>query len=84
MRCFSTTDDSKTIGSIDHVPNLKDFMATQEPSADIQDEEEVIGGSHLEDYFKERLNNVGKTYLIETHGCQMNVADTEIVASVLE
>ena len=50
----------------------------------MQEEGEVLGGSHMDDIFKERLNNAGKTYFIETHGCQMNVADTEIVASVLE
>ena len=69
MRCFSSTDDSKASSGIDHVPNLKDFMSMQEPSADLQGEDEVIGGSHMEEYFKERLNNAGKTYFIETHGC---------------
>ncbi len=44
----------------------------------------MIGGSHMEEYFAQRQANQKKSYLIETHGCQMNVADTEIVASVLE
>jgi len=38
----------------------------------------------MDDLFKHRMNNSGKSYFIETHGCQMNVADSEIVASVLE
>lgn len=32
----------------------------------------------------EREANKNKKYFIETHGCQMNVADTEIVQSIME
>ena len=38
----------------------------------------------MEDLFKQRETNKSRTYIVETHGCQMNVADSEIVASVLE
>jgi len=38
----------------------------------------------MDQYFKSRIDNAGKAYYIQTHGCQMNVADTEIVASILE
>lgn len=38
----------------------------------------------MDQFFKSRVQNAGKAYFMQTYGCQMNVADTEIVASILE
>jgi tRNA-2-methylthio-N6-dimethylallyladenosine synthase len=48
----------------------------------VQSEEDLAS---LPDYLHiERESNRNKKYFIETHGCQMNVADSEIVQSILE
>lgn len=39
-------------------------------------------GAHFQSYLTNSVQD--KSYFIETHGCQMNVSDSEIVASVLE
>lgn len=94
-RYFSTGVDSKKPSSrvpIEEVPSLKDFMKSQqEPhhhqhnkddESKLQEEEDV---SSLPEYLHiEREQNKNKTYHVETHGCQMNVADTEIVQTILE
>jgi hypothetical protein len=65
------------------VPSLKDFMKGHDhKSSEIQPEEDI---SQLPDYLHvAREENKNKKYFIETHGCQMNVADSEIVQSILE
>jgi hypothetical protein len=32
----------------------------------------------------ERADNASKKYFIETHGCQMNVADSELVETIMD
>ena len=41
---------------------------------------------HTKEYHQSEIQNigVGKKYLIQTHGCQANEADTEILAGLLE
>ena len=73
-RLFSSS--SKIAG----VPSIKDFLNKE--STDIQPEEDL---SQLPGYLHILpQSNQGKTYFVETHGCQMNVADSEIVETVLD
>ena len=60
---------------------MKEFMQTQQQSVPSEDilEEELPAYLHVD-----RESNRGKKYYIETHGCQMNVADTEIVQAIME
>ena len=60
------------------------MKASQEPSELLQ-ENMPEDESMLPEYLHiERESNRNKKYFIETHGCQMNVADTEIVQSIME
>jgi tRNA A37 methylthiotransferase MiaB len=75
---------STSKAGIEEVPTLKEFLKEQDLSGsqEIQPEEEM---ENLPDYLQiERAQNRGRTYFIETHGCQMNVADSEIVETVLD
>ena len=38
----------------------------------------------LKEISKNKIKSIGKTYYIETYGCQMNLADSELVASTLQ
>jgi hypothetical protein len=68
--------------SKDQIPSLKEFMKAQAPEVPLQPEEDDLS---LPSYLHvQREQNLGKTYFIETHGCQMNVADSEIVETVLD
>lgn len=68
----------KRFSKVSEVPSLKQFMQQSQP--DIQLEPEL--GTHLKDYIVNQAQ--GKSYFIETHGCQMNASDSEIVAAIME
>lgn len=78
-RGFSSHKEAGVDSKIEHIPSMKEFMRDQSSSAAIEEEEILPEYLHVE-----REENRGKTYFIETHGCQMNVADSEIVETVLD
>jgi hypothetical protein len=67
---------------IDDIPTLKNFMQSQtsdEVTTELQETSDM--SSHFKSYLENQVSN--KSYFIETHGCQMNVSDSEIVASIM-
>lgn len=49
---------------------MKEFIASEtQTTIDEAGEDELVGGSHMEDYFKSRAVNGDKSYFIQTHGC---------------
>jgi hypothetical protein len=58
------------------VPSLRDFMQPSEPSE--------IGDANPAPYIDPQLLiGGGRRVYLETYGCQMNVADTEVIRSLL-
>ena len=74
---FKQTEATNT--QIADIPTLKDFLNQQNPQ-ETGASERVLG--HLEIDPRDVLS--GLKYHIQTYGCQMNVSDSEIVASILE
>ena len=58
---------------------MKEFLKNQEPAKEDETDEvsEEMGGEYLKQFLTNQVQN--KTFFVETHGCQMNVSDTEIV-----
>ena len=58
------------------LPSLRDFMQPSEPSE--------IGDANPAPYIDPQLlMGGGRRVYLETYGCQMNVADTEVIRSLL-
>jgi len=76
---LKTQDISNKIKTI---PDLKSFM-NMTTSNEINENFEsfIISPENLEDNV---LHKIPKTFYIETHGCQMNENDTEIVSTILQ
>jgi hypothetical protein len=57
---------------------MKEFMKAQ--VNEVEEEPSLMPPCYdMQEYVK----NSGKTFFVETHGCQMNVSDTEIVETIL-
>ena len=79
--CNSLNPKSKR-RDISHVPNIKDFLSSNETAKNLLPTEEICP-PYLENAKFSAPPN-GKTVYFETYGCQMNVNDAEYAWAILK
>lgn len=89
QRFLSSKATSKSVkDKMADIPSLKQFLTTQKANTDLLNQEisnfpENIQVQNLEQLNLPYTGLLDKKFYVDTYGCQMNFADTEIINSIL-